>query len=114
MLYFSIQNRVQGRTSKVSEAAGARCDFLFGLSSDCRRIVFLLAEAIQGFSADILNSEFHGRRSIWWCWMESSVAPRIVNDVSYVRSYFHESEFAWQAQYLLQLEGDSGCSAHCK
>ena len=110
MLYFSIQNRVQGRTSKVSEAAGARCDF----QMDCRRIVFLLAEAIQGFSADILNSEFHGRRSIWWCWMESSVAPRIVNDVSYVRSYYHESEFAWQAQYLLQLEGDSGCSAHCK
>ena len=46
--------------------------------------------------------------------MESSVAPRIVNDVSYVRSYYHESEFAWQAQYLVQLEGDSACSAHCK
>ena len=27
-------------TSKVSEAAGARCDFLIGLSSDCRRIVY--------------------------------------------------------------------------
>ena len=44
MLYFSIQNRDQGRTSKVSEAAGARCDFLHdrivvGLSSDYLRIV---------------------------------------------------------------------------
>ena len=39
MLYFSIQNRVQGRTSKVSEAAGARCDFLIGLCSDYRRII---------------------------------------------------------------------------
>ena len=39
MLYFSIKNRVQGRTSKVSEAAGARCDFLIGLSSDYRRII---------------------------------------------------------------------------
>ena len=39
MLYFSIQNRVQGRTSKVSEAAGARCDFLIGLSSDYPRII---------------------------------------------------------------------------
>ena len=58
MLYFSIQNRVQGRTSKVSEAAGARCDcrrIVVGLSSDCRRIVFLLAEAIHGVSAEILN-----------------------------------------------------------
>ena len=41
MLYFSVQNRVRGRTSKVSEAAGARCDFvigyvriMFGLSSN--------------------------------------------------------------------------------
>ena len=55
MLYFSIQNRVQGRTSKVSEAAGARCDFLIGLSSDCRRIIFLLAEAIHGVSAEVLH-----------------------------------------------------------
>ena len=39
MLYFSIQNRVQSRTSKVSEAAGARCDFLIGLSSDYCRII---------------------------------------------------------------------------
>ena len=38
MLYFSIQNRVQGRTSKVSEAAGARCDFVIGLCSDYPRI----------------------------------------------------------------------------
>ena len=79
MLYFSIQNRVQGRTSKVSEAAGARCDFLIGLSSDCRRIVFLLAEAIHGVSAEVLNLQI-----------------------------------SWQAQYLVRLEGDSGCSAHCK
>ena len=61
-------------------------DFIVGSRSDYPRIVFLLAEAIQGFSADILNSEFRGRRSIWWCWMETSNAPRIVNDVSYVRS----------------------------
>ena len=31
-------------------------DFMVGLSSDHGRIVFLSAEAIQGFSADILNS----------------------------------------------------------
>ena len=26
----------------------------------------------------------------------------------------HEIHFAWQGQYLLKLEGDSCCSAHCK
>ena len=30
-------------------------DFIFGSCSDHGRIVFLLAEAIQGFSAEILN-----------------------------------------------------------
>ena len=41
-------------------------------------------------------------------------APRIVNDVSYVTRIYHEIHFAWQAQYLLKLKGDSCCSAHCK
>ena len=42
------------------------------------------------------------------------VAPRIVNDVSYVPCINHEIQFAWQAQYLVRLEGDSSRSAHCK
>ena len=43
----------------------------------------------------------------------ASVAPRIVNDVSYDEDQACES-FAWQAQYLVRLEGGSCCSAHCK
>ena len=35
------------------------------------------------------------------------VAPRIVNDVSYVMDIMHETHFVWQ-------EGDACCSAHCK
>ena len=31
------------------------------------------------------------------------VAPRIVNDVSYVTDINHESHFAWQAQHLATL-----------
>ena len=42
------------------------------------------------------------------------VAPRSVNDALYVTIINHESHFLWQAQYLVTLEGDSGCSAHCK
>ena len=41
------------------------------------------------------------------------VAPRIVNDVSYVMQINHDTPLAWQAQYLVRLEGDSCCSAHC-
>ena len=43
-----------------------------------------------------------------------TVAPRIVNDVSYVIWINHEIHFAWQVQYLVKLEGDACCSAHCK
>ena len=35
------------------------------------------------------------------------VAPRIVNDVSYVTKINHESHFAWQAQYLEQFSNSS-------
>ena len=55
MLYFSIQNRLQDRTSKVSEAAVRDDDFMLGSCSDHGRIVFLLAETIQGVSAEVLH-----------------------------------------------------------
>ncbi len=42
------------------------------------------------------------------------VAPRIVNDVSYVTRINDAHHFSWQAQYLVRLEGDACCSAHCK
>ena len=57
---------------------------------------------------------FRGRRSIWRCWRVISVAPHIVDDVSYVTRINHESHFSWQAQYLVMLAGNLCCSAHCK
>ena len=44
----------------------------------------------------------------------SPVVPRIVHDVSYVSRINHETHFAWQVQYLVKLEGDLCCFAHCK
>ena len=42
------------------------------------------------------------------------VAPRIVNDFSYVTDITHETHFTQQAQYLVALEPDACCPAHCK
>ena len=42
------------------------------------------------------------------------VAPRIVNDVSYVMWINHEIHFAWQAEYFVSLEGVHFCAAHCE
>ena len=42
------------------------------------------------------------------------VVSPIVNDVSSVSRINHDIHFAWQAQYLVKLEGDSCCSAHWK
>ena len=39
-----------------------------------------------------------GRRSIWWGWMVTVLAPRIGNDVSYVTQIIDDIHFAWQVQ----------------
>ena len=114
MLYFTIQNRLQDGTSKVLEAAGARWRFYPRISSDYRRIVFLLAEAFREYPLKSWASRFRGRRSIWWGWRVTLLAPRIGNDVSYVTQIIDDIHFAWQAQYLVKLEGGSCCSAHWK
>ena len=125
MLYFTIQNRLQAGTSKVSEAAGARWRFypriilgcvriILGLSSDYPRIVFLLAEAFREYPLKSSASRFRDRRSIWWGWRVTSLAPRIGNEVSYVTQIIDDIHFAWQAQYLVRLEGDFTCSTHGK
>ena len=43
-------------------------------------------------------------------------APRIGNDVSYVTQISDDIHFAWQAQYLVRLQGDFTytCSTHWK
>ena len=40
-------------------------DFILGLSSDYRRIVFLLAEAFREYPLKSSASRFRDRRSIW-------------------------------------------------
>ena len=55
-----------------------------------------------------------GRCSIWWGWRVTLLAPRIGSDVSYVTQIIDDIHFAWQAQYLVRLEGDFTCSTHWK
>ena len=40
---------------------------------------------------------FRGRHSTWRRWWMTPVAPRIVNNVSYVTRINHESDFAWRS-----------------
>ena len=44
----------------------------------------------------------------------TSLAPRIGNEVSYVTQIIDDIHFAWQAHYLVRLEGGFTCSAHWK
>ena len=73
---------LQDGMRKVSEAAGARWRFyvriMLGSCAEYPRIVFILVEAIQGFLAQILNSEFRGGRTIWWGLRVTLLAARIV------------------------------------
>ena len=78
---------------------------MVGLSSDYPRIVFILAEAIQRVSAAILNLKISWQAQ-YLLQRLTLLAPRILNDVSYVTRINHEMHFAWQAQYLVKLECD--------
>ena len=44
----------------------------------------------------------------------TSLFPRIGNEVSYVTQIIDYIHFVWQAQYLVNLDGDSCCAAHYK
>ena len=118
MLYFTIQNRLQAGTSKVSEAAGARWRFYRRISSDYPRIIvessFYWRKHFREFPVKSWASRFRGRRSIWWGWRVTWLAPRIGNEVPYVTQIIDDIHFAWQAQYLVRLEGDFTCSTHWK
>ena len=103
--------RLQDGTSKVSEAAGARWRFY------PRNVVessFYWRKQFMEFPLKSWTCRFCGRRSIWWGWRVTLLAPRIVNDVSYVTRINREIHFALQAQYLVNLSCDVCCSAHCK
>ena len=75
-----------------------------------RRLLYWTFHVWRG---SIMTVIFRGRRTIWWCWRVTPIAPRIVLDVSCVTRINHDSHFSWQAHYLVMLEGDSYRSAHC-
>ena len=82
-------------------------DFVFGSRSDHARVIFLLAEALEGVSAQILSFKIS-----WQA--QYLLALLIGNDASYVMRINDAIHFAGQAQYLVKLEGDLACSAHWK
>ena len=114
MLYFTIEKRLQDGIGKVTEAAGARWRFYPRISSDILESSFYWRKHFREFPMKSWASRFRGRRSISWGWRVTLVAPRIGNEVSYVTQIIDDIHFAWQAQYLVRLEGDFTCSTHWK
>ena len=77
---------------------------MLGSCSESVRIVFLLAEAIHGVSAEILNLQISWQAQ-YLVRLEADCACS-AHDVSYVTRINHEIHFSWQAQYLVKLECD--------
>ena len=94
---------------------------MFGSCSDHGRIMVGSAAhwkwrfiRFQQISLRFWTVIFRGRRSIWWVWTMTHVAPRLVNNVSFVSRINHEIHFSWQAQYLVSSDNDTCYFAHCK
>ena len=82
------------------------CEAGCGLTVSCSdhaRIGRALEMTFHPFSAnfsEILDGHFSWQAH-WWVWTMTHVAPRIVNNVSFVSRINHEIHFSWQAQYLV-------------
>ena len=86
---------------------------MLGSFSDHSRIGRALEMTFHPFSANFF--EIRDGHFSWQAqYLVTHVAPRIVNNVSFVSRINHEIHFAWQAQYLVSLDNDTCCSAHCK
>ena len=99
---FQYKMRLRGAKSNVGERAGARwrvhARIMLGSCSNRPRVgIDAWINCFRRISLRFWSALLRGRRSIWWGWRVMPVAPRIVNDVSYVTKINHESHFAWQA-----------------
>ena len=57
----------------------------------------------------IYEKRRHARKCVIWPILGTSFSTN-----RHVTRINHEIHFAWQAQYLVKLEGDACCFAHCK
>ena len=87
---------------------------LFGEFEGWLYLLRALEMTFHMWRGSLMRFILRGRRSIWCSWRVTLLAPRIVNDVSYVMQLTDQIHFTWQAQYLVQLAGDFCFSAHCK
>ena len=90
---------------------------MVGSFSDPARIGPALEMTFQQFSRNFwesFQSQFAWQAQYSVMLRMPSVVPRIVNNVSYVTRISHDSHFVCQAQYLVSLDNDTCCSAHCK
>ena len=100
MLYFSIQMLVLSAKSNLRVAPGGNG---LGSFSDHARIGRALEMTFQLFSANFC--QMLGCHFAWQAqYLVTFVAPRVVNDVSYVTRIKHASHSVWQARYLVKLK----------
>ena len=109
---------IGGSTSGIFRLYNELQDFVagavFGEVGGWLYLLHALEMTFHMWRRSLMTFILRGRRSIWWSWRVALVAPRIGNDVSYVMRIIEDIHFAWQAQYLVKLDGDSCCAAHCK
>ena len=105
MFFFQYKMRCRGGKSRLCERTGSVLELhgpiMVESAAHCKRCVNCFRPISPRFwSAIFLRA--------------MPVAPRIVNDLSYVTGINHACHVAWQAQYLVMLEDECCCSAHCK
>ena len=117
-----VAGAVFGEVQVSLFVAGAVCGEIWNDSRSAKCCIFQYKMLVVGVKGNLgceagcgLTVSFsdHGRIMVG----SISDRPRIGNDVSSVfRNFFEilDGHFSWQAQYLVSLDYDARCSAHCK
>ena len=110
----SIGGSIQGVSDEILSFKDFMAGAVFGEVGGWRDLLHALEIRFHMWRRSLMTFILRGRRSIWWGWRVALLAPRIGNEVSYVTQIIDDIHFAWQAQYLVRLEGDFTCSTHWK
>ena len=79
---------------------------VFGEVGGWLHLLHALEMRFHMWRRSLMTFILRGRRSIWWGWTETLLAPRMGNELSYVTQTTDDIDFVWRAQYLLRLAGD--------
>ena len=113
---FFVAGAVFGEVEVSLFVAGAVFGDIWNDSRSAKCCIFQYKMLVVGVKSN-LGCEVHARIMLGSWSDPARIGPAVeMTFQQFSRNYWEsfQSQFAWQAQYLVSLDNDTCCSAHCK